>query len=187
MSRGERRDEKREPMLAAEMTLDLGVVPGGEGRVSAGPLPHPLFVSPQWFNKARGRHRAHARCHPLHPTQTRRTAQAAAPQWGRAGRARGRGARWPAPRTAPRRSVQPQGLGAVLTPTGPERSRRCAAAVPLHRGRPQARSLSNSFPPDTERKGGHPPQCAAGQRQDWFTPLSQDASKVEGVEGMESL
>lgn len=52
----------------------------------------------------------------------------------------------------PRRSAQPQGLGAVLTPTGPERSRRCAAAVPLHRGRPRARSLSNSFPPGTQRE-----------------------------------
>lgn len=51
----------------------------------------------------------------------------------------------------PLRSAQPQGLGAVLTPTGPERSRHCAAAVPLHRGRPQARSLSNSFPPRTQK------------------------------------
>ena len=52
----------------------------------------------------------------------------------------------------PRRSAQPQGLGAVLTPTGPERNRRCAAAVPLHRGRPQARSLSNCFPPRTQKE-----------------------------------
>lgn len=79
--------------------------------------------------------------------------------------------------SSPHRSAQPQGLRAVLTHSRPLPSRQCAAAVPLHSGRPQARSLINSFPPGTQKERWAPVavrSLEAGQRQD---PLVQRCFK----------
>ena len=77
----------------------------------------------------------------------------------------------------PHSSAQPQGLSAVLTHSRPLPNRQCAAAVPLHSGRPQARSLINSFPPRTQKERWAPVavrSLEAGQRQD---PLVQRCFK----------
>lgn len=133
------------------MTLDLGVACGEGGSVLA-LCPTPIFVSPQWFNRPEAGTQRMPGASPPAPHSKPGAPRRLRHRSGGGPAGPGGGARGGQHHgQLPLRSAQPQGLGAVLTPTGPERSRHCAAAVPLHRGRPQARSLSNSFPPRTQK------------------------------------
>ena len=105
---------------------------GGLG-VSVGPFcPAPLLVSPQWFKRPEA---AAERMPGAPPRLLRagRAAQDAAPQWGRAARAGGRGARRPAPRTVPPPQCAAAGAGSLFNPIEAEtelasRSRSAAAS-----------------------------------------------------------
>lgn len=112
---------------------------GGLG-VSEGPLcPAPLFVSPQWFKRPQAAAERMPGAPPPAPSRARGAGCGTAVGAGRRGRGRGAGRQHRG--QFPRRSAQPQQLGAVLTPSGPQLGgRRAAAEPPLRSWRPRARS-----------------------------------------------
>lgn len=102
-------------------------------------LPRPLSVSPQWFKRPQAAAERMPGAPPPAPSRARGAGCGTAVGAGRPGRGAGRGDQHRG--QLPRRSAQPQQLGAALTPSGPRLSGRCAAAVPpLHSWRPRAPS-----------------------------------------------